>query len=107
MSADLPHRRSQGPADGSISAPVGVVLQHLAGIKRVSPTQWSARCPAHPDRDPSLTVAQGDDGSALVKCQAGCETWAVLAAIDVRIADLFPRQTQEATANAARTRLHR
>ena len=35
-------------------------------------------------------MAEGDDGQALLKCQAGCETSAVLAAIGRRIADLFP-----------------
>ena len=31
---------------------------------------WSARCPAHDDRRPSLSVSEGDDGRALVRCHA-------------------------------------
>ena len=33
---------------------------------------WMARCPAHDDRTPSLSIAQGDDGRVLLKCHAGC-----------------------------------
>ena len=40
---------------------------------------WSARCPAHDDRRPSLSVSEGDDGRALVFCQAGCATAEALA----------------------------
>jgi putative DNA primase/helicase len=34
---------------------------------------WMARCPAHDDRKPSLSIRQGDDGKVLVRCHAGCE----------------------------------
>lgn len=50
----------------------------------------SARCPAHPDDTPSLTADLGDDGRILVHCHAGCEQSAVLAALKVDAADLFP-----------------
>lgn len=51
---------------------------------------WRSRCPAHEDRNPSLSVSEGDDGRALVKCHAGCSTDAVLAGIDLQLTDLFP-----------------
>ena len=31
-----------------------------------------ARCPAHDDRNPSLSIAEGDDGKTLLNCHAGC-----------------------------------
>jgi hypothetical protein len=37
-----------------------------------------------------LSVAQGDDGTALVKCHAGCDTAAILAAVGLKLVDLFP-----------------
>ncbi len=55
---------------------------------------WTALCPAHPDRNPSLSLSQGDKG-ALVKCFAGCETHAVLAAVGRTMADLFDRPRQQ------------
>jgi 5S rRNA maturation endonuclease (ribonuclease M5) len=38
-----------------------------------------ALCPVHDDHRPSLSLADGDDGRALLKCMAGCSTEQVLA----------------------------
>jgi hypothetical protein len=35
---------------------------------------FTARCPAHDDRRPSLSVREGADGRVLVWCFAGCPT---------------------------------
>ncbi len=51
---------------------------------------WSARCPAHEDRRPSLSVSEGDDGRALVNCHAGCTVDAICGAVGLRVADLMP-----------------
>jgi hypothetical protein len=32
-----------------------------------------ARCPAHNDRNPSLSIREAADGKILIKCHAGCE----------------------------------
>ena len=32
---------------------------------------WMARCPAHDDRAPSLSIRDADDGKVLVHCHAG------------------------------------
>lgn len=61
---------------------------------------WSAKCPAHEDRNASLSVAEGQDGCVLLKCHAGCASDAVVAAIGIRMADLFPPRTN--TTGAAR-----
>ncbi len=50
---------------------------------------WMARCPAHDDTTPSLSVATGSDGRILVKCQAGCPTESVLATMGLTMRDLF------------------
>src|SRR5262249_30173300 len=69
--------------------PVETLLAKLPGAKRAG-NGWSARCPAHDDRRASLSIAQGDDGTALVKCHAGCDASAILAAVGLKPADLFP-----------------
>lgn len=33
---------------------------------------WVAKCPAHDDSNPSLSIRDGDDGRLLFKCFAGC-----------------------------------
>ena len=48
-----------------------------------------ARCPAHDDRTPSLSVDEGD-GTVLLKCHAECPTEDVLAAVGLEFADLYP-----------------
>lgn len=45
---------------------------------------WIARCPAHMDREPSLSIADGKDGRVLVRCHAGCAQRDVIAALRAR-----------------------
>jgi hypothetical protein len=42
---------------------------------------WMARCPAHDDRAPSLSIADARDGKVLVRCHAGCDQRDVIAAL--------------------------
>lgn len=53
---------------------------------------WIAKCPAHNDREPSLSINKGADGRALIKCHAGCSTDDVLAALGTTYRDLFPAE---------------
>jgi hypothetical protein len=69
--------------------PVETLLAKLSGVRKAGKS-WSARCPAHDDRKASLSVSEGDDGTALVKCHAGCDTPAVVSAVGMTLADLFP-----------------
>jgi putative DNA primase/helicase len=45
---------------------------------------WTARCPAHDDRAPSLSIGAADNGKLLVHCHAGCEQSEVVAALRAR-----------------------
>lgn len=54
---------------------------------------WIARCPAHEDRNPSLSIGVGDDGRALLNCHAGCSTPAVVGAVGLEERDLFDAPT--------------
>lgn len=49
---------------------------------------WTACCPAHDDRTPSLSITPTDD-RILLKCHAGCATADVVAALGLTLADLF------------------
>jgi len=69
--------------------PVELVLSKLPDAKR-SGKGWIARCPAHDDRKPSLSITEGEDGRALVYCHAGCTVEAVLDAMGLKMADLMP-----------------
>lgn len=56
------------------------ILELLDGV-RTHHGSWQARCPAHEDRSPSLSVAWGRDGRTLLTCFAGCATEDVVAAV--------------------------
>ena len=60
--------------------------------RRGAERRWN--CPAHDDRDPSLDVRESDDGSVLLTCRAGCTSEAVVAAVGLKMSDLFPRPSR-------------
>jgi len=75
----------------SAIGPVGVLLARLEGVRSAG-RGYSARCPAHQDRSASLSIAEGRDGCALVKCFAGCEPQSIVHALGLEMADLFPER---------------
>src|SRR5437868_3858417 len=72
--------------------PIDRVLPRLDRVRSSGPNQWSARCPAHEDRNPSLSIAVGLDGRVLLHCHGGCAFDDVLAALDLGPRDLFPER---------------
>ncbi|MCO5107132.1 MAG: hypothetical protein M9907_08625 [Burkholderiaceae bacterium] len=71
---------------------VEALVPHLKRVRRVGRNRLVACCPAHPDRGPSLSVAEGDDGRILIHCFAGCAPLAVLEAVGLDFAALFPER---------------
>jgi len=69
--------------------PIDRVLRGLHGVKDAS-DGYIALCPAHEDRNPSLSVKEADDGKALLHCHAGCDTEQIVAALGLEMHDLFP-----------------
>ncbi|HVV51740.1 MAG TPA: AAA family ATPase [Polyangia bacterium] len=63
-------------------------LSRLERVRR-SANGWTARCPAHDDAKPSLSVTVGEDGRILAKCFAGCDLAAIVRALGIEVADLF------------------
>ncbi len=73
-----------------MTATIDLILSKLGKVKAAGAGKWKACCPAHADRDPSLSVREAVDGTILLHCWAGCETREVLAAIGFELRDLFP-----------------
>ena len=69
--------------------PVDRLLARLPDAKRAGKA-WAACCPAHDDQRASLSIAEGDDGRALVKCHAGCSVDKICAAVGLSVLDLMP-----------------
>jgi putative DNA primase/helicase len=63
------------------------ILGYLRGVRR-SGDGWMALCPAHDDRNASLSV-HVSDGRILVHCHAGCATEDVVSALGLTMSDLF------------------
>src|SRR5437879_13763250 len=76
------------------------LLSRLQEVRR-SGSEWKTLCPAHNDHDPSLSITTGQDGRLLLLCRAGCSTEAVIAALGLTVADLFPEPTGPAHQIAA------
>jgi hypothetical protein len=69
--------------------PISIVLDRLPG-HRQSGSGYSARCPAHPDRNASLSISTGRDGRVLLRCHRGCRADDIVRSIGMTMADLFP-----------------
>lgn len=84
-------------------------LMHLDGVKQRG-NRWTALCPAHADKSPSLSVSEGDRG-LLLKCWAGCSLNDICSALGLTPTDLFfdalhedPRQRKKAAQARERKR---
>ncbi|MDP3939374.1 MAG: toprim domain-containing protein, partial [Deltaproteobacteria bacterium] len=89
-----------------MSSPLAELLPRLDGVRPAGPGRYTARCPAHDDRTPSLSVREGANGRPLFHCFAGCSWIAVRDALGglparaavappVRIAALSPLERSE------------
>ena len=64
------------------------ILERLDGARQ-NGSGWIARCPAHKDRTPSLSIRRAEDGRTLLHCHAGCEAVAITASLGLELHDLF------------------
>jgi hypothetical protein len=76
----------------------------LLHARAIGTRRWAAKCPAHDDRSPSLSIGEGTDGRVVLICRAGCDTPAVLSAAGLSWRDLFsgPPPTPAQAAEAQR-----
>jgi len=64
-------------------------LERGGQAPRANGAGWAVRCPAHDDGVASLSVNEGEDGRALFCCHVGCATADIVAALGLKLADLF------------------
>lgn len=69
-----------------------LVLPKLTGIRKHG-DGYSARCPAHEDSNPSLSIKAGTDQPIVLHCHAGCDPDTILAELGLTWADISaPRE---------------
>jgi len=84
--------------------PADRLIERLDGVRTKGKRAWIAKCPAHQDRSPSLSVREADDGRVLIHCFAGCPVHDVNDAVGLDMADLFPPQPEDHKAISASQR---
>ena len=69
-------------------ANLDAVLGKLANVKPATNGNFTALCPAHKDKQSSLSIKQEGD-KILLKCFAGCTTYDIIKAVNLDMTDLF------------------
>ena len=67
-------------------------IARILDARPAGPNGWMARCPAHDDRKPSLSIKDAGNGRTLIHCHAGCAPKQILKAMGLEMADLFPEK---------------
>lgn len=80
------------------------ILARLEGVRERAPDRWTARCPAHEDKKPSLSIRDAGD-RLLVYCFGGCNVREVVEAIGLRFDDLFADRQIRRTYDSQRPRI--
>jgi len=63
------------------------ILPRLESVRQCR-RGFQAKCPAHDDHNPSLSISKGEKG-ILLKCWSGCELGKITLALGIRVTDLF------------------
>ncbi len=74
---------------------MSALVDRLESAKETGRGRWIARCPAHDDSSPSLSIRELDDGRTLIHCFAGCDALSVVHAVGLEMTDLFPEQLDD------------
>jgi hypothetical protein len=82
------------------------ILGLLSGVRSRGQGRWTACCPAHGDKSPSLSIAESERG-LLLHCFAGCRLYEICAALGIRVPDLFSDSRRDPKALIEATRRRR
>lgn len=66
------------------------IANRIEHCRQTGSDTWIARCPAHEDRSPSLSIKDVGDGRTLIHCHAGCGALDVLDSLGLDWSDLYP-----------------
>ena len=86
-------------------SPIDRILPALSKVRRRQPNQWSACCPAHEDKGPSLSIRETAEGAVLLHCFAGCGVDEIAGALGIEMHELFPARDAPEGAVARTPRL--
>lgn len=100
---DRTHNTSGSHSTATIN-PAQQLIDRLEGVIKTG-KGWRAQCPAHGGKSTSLAITEGDNGTLLLHCFAGCQVHDVLAAVGLQVGDLFVRRDLRSMSPAERSQL--
>lgn len=71
-------------------ADINDLISRLEKVRETGRDRYIAKCPAHDDGDPSLSIRQLPDSRILLKCFAGCGAVDILNAVGLNWQSLMP-----------------
>ncbi len=80
--------------DKTVSRSTQTLLDRLDDVRSSGKDRWLARCPAHQDGSPSLSICDKGD-RVLAHCFAGCDIADVMTAVNLSMTDLFEDKPTE------------
>ena len=69
-------------------------LADLKQARRKGRVQWVLNCPAHDDRHESLSISNGRDGVAQLRCSEGCSIYEIVGALELDWNEVFSRPSR-------------
>ncbi len=77
-------------------------ITYFGKVKQIGDGRFTALCPAHDDKNPSLAITEVDD-RILVKCWSGCTAHEIVESVGLKIGDLFLQPLNDDLKQAYRT----
>jgi hypothetical protein len=71
-------------------ADIQALIDRLDKVRETGRDRYIAKCPAHDDGDPSLSIRQLPDSRILLKCFAGCGAVDILNSLGLNWQSLMP-----------------
>lgn len=75
-------------------------LSKLSKVRERTPNEWTACCPAHEDKHPSLGVRverEPEGEKILVNCLAGCSFFDIVESVGMTVSEFFPERRKPDT----------
>jgi hypothetical protein len=78
----------------AVMSKIDQLLDKLEKVRRAGPNKWLACCPAHADKNPSLSIRLADDDRILIHCFSGCSAHEIVSSVGLGLEDLMPENPQ-------------
>ena len=82
-----------------------MLLARLDDPRPTGKDRWRSRCPSCGGNKSALSVGVAEDDAVLLRCWKGCDVQAIVSALGLSLADLFPKFEGVGSPPLARRRL--